>query len=568
MGKPAYVVGLDLGDGESAIAWAARTGPRDIRLFDRSHDEVSVVTAIGTVNDTQEIGERALRDPYVQHIRTHFKTRPVRTRVGLGTGLLTAHFGKLFVEEFHARFPTVADDCVLYVGHPAGWPDDAVEAYREELESALHPFDVRLVPESQSAFVHLHDERQVDPSTRPVLVVDIGSSTIDFTLVTERAADNLPFGDGEEIGCRAIDRRIREVVLDRLADSAEAGRLRSERWQALLLWLCRRHKEATFAGVPSTAPDDPTDELRRLLEVCWETLLAVDVEALVSEPDGWKQCLRSELEQVREHLGENQPKLVLTTGGGSRMPFVEDLCTEVFGPVVAPVREPALSVARGLASYGRWRIRIDTFREGVKQLAESEPLGELIANEARPFARRLYLASNKWLVEPGNVPDDVYDVRDRLRPFNEWLMSTDGRAVRDEVFGPFEAKLGRELAPVAERLCVDCGLPADALETRLVLPPDLFVLSQGWLKAAADAVDPADRALTPIFGPLLNAGTRLVGYVFGERVFQVGGELLGRSFAASFDLTEQGRADLTAAVREQVREQLLERAKGIESLLA
>lgn len=100
-----------------------------------------------------------------------------------------------------------------------------------------------------------------------------------------------------------------------------------------------------------------------MLEVCWETLRAVDVEKLVSEPGGWKQRLRTELEEVREHLDEAQPELVLTTGGGSRMPFVRDLCEEVFpDAAVAEVAEPALSVARGLASYGRWRSRVDAFR--------------------------------------------------------------------------------------------------------------------------------------------------------------------------------------------------------------
>lgn len=222
MGQPRFVVGLDLGDGESAIAWTACDGPREIRLFDRGHDEVSVVTAIGTVDGEQEFGERALRDPEVTNVHTHFKTRPVRTRVGLGAGLLTAHFARLFVDDFRHRYPEVAANCVLYVGHPAGWEKDAVTAYQEELETALHSMDVRLVPESQSAFLHVYDEEQVDPTTRPVLVVDIGSSTVDFTLVTEEAADNLPFGDGDgedgiDIGCRAIDRRIRDVVLGQLA---------------------------------------------------------------------------------------------------------------------------------------------------------------------------------------------------------------------------------------------------------------------------------------------------------------------------------------------------------------
>ncbi|MGA5757151.1 Hsp70 family protein [Nonomuraea bangladeshensis] len=573
MSRPRYAVGLDLGDGESAIAWVECTDSGEVRLYDRGDDEVSVVTAMARgIDGTELLGEAALLHPEVRQARVNFKTRPRRTRVGLAESLDIVDFARLFVSEFGERYPEVLGGCRLYIGHPAGWDQATVAVYREQLEGALRPLSVQLVPESQSAFLHVHDQARVDPETRPVLVVDVGSSTIDFTLVTD-GPENLPYGD--ELGCRRIDEEIRGVVLEREHDPAVRERLAQPTAAGLLSWLCRRHKEAAFSGLSFPRPTArPDSKLRWVIDTCWPALAQVDVEALVRRPGGWLDRFRDELRRVRGHLGERLPLIVLTAGGGARMPLVGQACAEVFaGATIDPVAEPSLAVARGLASYGRWRLRVEEFRDAVRALTDSSEIDDCVSADARGFTRRLYTAyyQNQWeaIFEPilaevnAGVPprEAVGDMKAQQRRLFAWLATPAARPVRDRVLGPLEDRINGVLRPAADRLCAAHGLPSHALNTRVALPPTIF------LRPPA-ALLPVVPLLEKVSGPLMAGLAR-------SRVFRASlrGQLrilksAGPRAGSLYRLNDGDIAELTHAVREEVTKQLLQRVRSIEMLLA
>jgi hypothetical protein len=580
MASPRYAIGLDLGDGESAIAWADREAPGRIRVYTREGDETSVVTAIARTDDGRVIGEHALRLSNAREVLTTFKTMPRRTGVGLVEPLDSVEFAYWFVKDFAEQHPEVAapDTCVLYIGHPAGWPTEAVQIYADQLEARLHPFEIRLVPESQSAFLHVHDEARVAPDIRPVLVVDIGSSTTDFTLVTDAGADNLAFG--QALGCRVIDEEIRSAVTAAVPDPHDRRRLGQDDEKALLRWLCRRRKEAAFAGVELRKPA-LEERPAWVVETCWHRLADVDVSALVTRPGGWHEQLRAELAAVRDHLGESRrPELVLTTGGGSRMPFVHDLCVASFpGSDVARIDNPELAVAKGLASYGRWRVRVDAFRGGVKGLARSSALTELLETGIVEFTAKLYRAWIDWGFGAGRgsatgTPDTLDGLKQRQRLFLNWLKTQDGKETRDRIFCPFELQIDDALAPEAAALCADAHLPRSALSTRITLPPDVFVLPQGAMQHLNTFVE---KVVDPILNPVMDKLDKTsVGRVVADfsnwllpasrerRVAQA----LSAPMTRWFRFTDDDKAKLIEAIQEQVSEQLLERSRAIEQLLA
>ncbi|GAB3434363.1 Hsp70 family protein [Flindersiella endophytica] len=596
MANPRYAIGLDLGDGESAIAWSDREGtgqaraavgpdawttaPGRIRAYARAGDETSVVTAIARVGNERVIGERALRLPNAREILTNFKTMPRRTGVGLVEPLDSAEFAYWFVKEFAEQHPDIAapDNCVLYVGHPAGWPPEAVRIYAEQLEARLRPLEVRLVPESQSAFLHVHDEAEVAVDVRPVLVVDIGSSTTDFTLVTDAGADNLPFG--QDLGCRAIDEEVMAAVTAAVLDPHDRRRLGQDDEKALLRWLCRRHKEAAFAGVQLPKPE-LEERGAWVVETCWNRLSEVDVAGLAGRPDGWRDKARVELAAVCDHLGQSRrPALVLTTGGGSRMPFVRDLCVATFpDSQVASIDQPSLAVAKGLASYGRWRARVDAFREGVKRLAGSAALTDVLEAGIVEFTAQLYRAWIDWSFGAGRgsstgTPDDLDGLKLRQGLFLDWLTTPEGKQTRDRIFCPFELKLDNAIAPEAEALCTAAGLPSSALSTRIVLPPDVFVLPQGVMQHLNTFIE---RVVDPIFDPAMDkldetAVGRAVAK-FSDWLLPPSRErLLAQAISVPgtrwFRFTDDDKAKLVKAIQAQVSEQLLERSRAIEQLLA
>lgn len=581
MTAPRYSVGMDLGDGESVIAWVECQGDTRILLYARSPDEISVITAMSrNLYGDCVIGEDALCHADAQQVAVNFKQRPRPGRHGQTPKSDAADFAREFVSEFADRHPDVAGDCLIHIGHPAAWDQEAVAVYRDQLERVLQPpFHIALVPESQSALLHARDEDKTESTGRPALVIDIGSSTTDLTLLTT-TANNLPYGDG--LGGRDIDEAIRDAVLAQLSASDVYGRLQGRSANQLLLWLCRRHKEATFQNYDATPPSaDPRSELRWILDNCWPALTGVDVDGIAQRPGGWRDRLTEELTKARRHAGSQQPAVILTTGGGARMPFVSEVCQQVFpNTLIAPLSEPSLAVARGLASYGRWQIRVKQFRDGIGQLANSPAISAAVESWIPDFLEGLQtIAIRRSIeiiseildeVEAGADPASVWSgPAEGTRRFSAWVNSPAGSSIRDSLIGPLETAVDQALQPEARRLCTQCNLSPKALSTRISLPVMSSPQARGRL---LQALDRSLQNLTPSFQRMLrsSAGRRYmranvkVLQLWPERLITMG----GKSVAKRYTLSESDMRALLDVIRGEIRQQLLDGSREIEQLLA
>lgn len=570
MTPPRWSVGLDLGDGESAVAWADCRGHADVRLFEAEPGRVGVVTALARGPFGERLfGEAALRQPEPREVRITFKHRPVPLTAGLLPPSDAAEFAALLLSDFAGRHPEVVGDCCVHVGHPAGWDRPTVDVYRSQLHAALQPLSVVLVPEPQSAFLHVLDEGRSDPTARPALVVDVGSSTTDFTLVTDTAR-NLPFGG--LLGGRLIDEAIAERVIAQLDDPAARERLQRPTPGALLRWLARRTKEAHFEGRAAEPVDSPAgSELRWVVDTCGPLLTGLAVGELVAAPGGWRDALRTELARVRDALGAELPLIVLTSGGGSRMPFVGGLCREAFPEAaVDPVADPSLAVARGLASYGRWRTRVEAFRTGVTALADRERIDAVVTRHVprmrRALAdfgfRQLYPVAYRPILDEiaaGGDPRLLLTVDAAVGRLLAWLDSPAGAEERELLLGPLEHDLDLALQPEANRLCRESALAEGSLGTRVRLPSTVFAASEGLWRSAVDA-------LTPVLAA--TARNRAVRAYLRASYW-------GYSFARPFVPPPARRAvipgaalvELGSSIADEVRAQLFARSREVEQLL-
>lgn len=567
-----YAVGLDLGDGESVVAWADVNDRQPPRPFERASGEVNVITALGTDRTGATlIGAAALGTPEVRHVRVNFKRRPVAAASGITPRIEAVDFAQRLLIEFFEQHPEVADGCVVYVGHPAGWdPVQHVEPYRQQLADALRPHEVRMVAESQSAFLHLHDAAGGDPTRRPALVIDIGSSTIDFTALDDQGVNSF----GSDLGCRLIDEAIAASVVAALPAEARQ-RLAEPTPRSLLLWLCRLRKEAAYDGSVAIPPEPESGLLRWVIETCWPVLAALDVTAIVD--GGWRGEFQRELRRAGERLGPGRPALVLVIGGGSRMPFVIDGCQEVFGSgEVVALAHPSLAVAQGLASYGRWEHRVEAFHREIGELPGRIGVAEAVRRQSRQISRSLYQTwYRSWgallldAVESGAArPADLTTVSGALTYYVDWLDTPAGESSRVEILGPLESELNRRLGPEAERLCLRFGMPADALAVRVRLPGGVIVRPRnGFIRVWVRTGD-ALNALT--LRPVLQMRGKLARrYIRASmRMSRSLVDPVGRMLAGAFDLQSADLATITDAISVAIAAQLTERARAVEQLLA
>ncbi|WP_125264683.1 hypothetical protein [Streptomyces alboflavus] len=471
----AYAVGLDLGDGESSLCWLPTTGRTSAEIHLRGTEGASIVTAIGREPENPEaqaanrryrvvIGEAAVFAKNSVQFSVNFKNRPENTDLHTPDAV---RFAQVLLTEFFAQHPEVREDCVVYVGHPAGWDRPSVAAYQRHFTAMDVP--LRLVAESQSALVHVRDRRAGQPAVvglDRVLVVDVGSSTTDFTVVEDLLPRNLPLG--AELGCRDIDGTLARIVRDSCAGNAKFDASHgSEGGPEMLTLVCRRAKEAQFSGVDLRLQElecgcDPV--FVPLVTLALGRLRQLDIPGrVVRAPGGWADRFAATLTEVRGHLGSPGPELVVLTGGGSRMPVVRELCVGAFpGATVENDTEPSLSVTRGLASIGRHSVNVARFRRDIQALKDRPEFEEAIrAGLVEAFDEAKSSLLSRLLARADRLnADDEGDLDELIRELTGL----------DEVLAELRVTLADALIPLVLDICRSYGIRDDQFTLDIALP--------------------------------------------------------------------------------------------------
>ena len=173
--------GFDLGDAESAVARLHKEDqvvPEMLTVV----GEQSFITAYAQLSSGELlIGEKACYADNVIKRKIRFKSRFLTDRSSAAD---VKSFAAGVLGELYGSGDLIKnEDCSFYVGCPAGWNKNTREHYREIFESAGYP-PAKIISESRAAMVSAcqskHLQIGVDILSKPVLVVDIGSSTTDF----------------------------------------------------------------------------------------------------------------------------------------------------------------------------------------------------------------------------------------------------------------------------------------------------------------------------------------------------------------------------------------------------
>lgn len=100
------------------------------------------------------------------------------------------------------------DDFELAIACPTKWSDEQKEEYKEFFNDALGDYGIEIyaiMNESDAAFFAKYNEDDYD---KKVLVVDYGSSTIDFTLVSKGEKVDLDDMSSSNLGASAIEQAV------------------------------------------------------------------------------------------------------------------------------------------------------------------------------------------------------------------------------------------------------------------------------------------------------------------------------------------------------------------------
>ena len=479
--------GFDLGDAESAVSRLAREGQVQPEML-RVGDAESFVTAYALLRDgSLLIGEQACYQPQAVRRKVRFKSRFLTDAASHGD---VKSFAAGVLGELDGNGDLLKnEDCCFYVGCPAGWDKSAREQYREIFERVGYP-PLKIISESRAAMVSACQSRHLqvgyDILSRPVLVVDIGSSTTDFAYIMGGREVEMQTAGEVVLGGGIMDEILLEECVAAAPESGEIRRVfaESEAWRTYCEFAARKLKEKYFNEEEYWQEEDCRETvlirydrpLRLPLVMNPERaarLLNKPVERL--ENRSFREVFVASLRDVRDHISGRRPELIFLTGGVSKLPAVREWCREIFADaVVISGTEPEFSVSRGLAWCGRIDEELREFREELSQLNAAR----VVENIVQDHMDDLYHAAVEALVDPiiEEVAVPVFDkwrsgeIRrladtdaELQRGIGAYLRSDEARAMLTEPITAWLKPVADALEEYTVPICVKHHVPYTAL---------------------------------------------------------------------------------------------------------
>ncbi len=486
--------GFDLGDAESAVARLAKddqVAPEMLTVV----GEQSFITAYAQLNSGELlIGEKACYADNAVKRKLRFKSRFLSDR---GVAADVKSFAAGVLGELYGSGDLIRnEDCSFYVGCPAGWDRNTREHYREIFESAGYP-PAKIISESRAAMVSACQSRHlqvgVDILSKPVLVVDIGSSTTDFAYIMGGKEVEMQTAGEVVLGGGLMD----EILLEESVAAAGLSRKKiqsvfdaSEPWRTYAEFAARRLKEKYFSDEEYWSTHECKESIvlhydrpvKLTLKMNAPTALQLINKRMAKLGNrSFKEVFIASLKEVRDNIAGAQPELIFLTGGVSKMPAIREWCTDVFtDAVVISAADPEFSVAKGLAYCGRIDEDLREFKEDLDKLIRSSAIEDIVEKHIP----ELYRSAVDVLVKP--ILEDVASpVFDRWRSGEIRKLEDTDAILQSEIEAYLREDKTRELLagpvtdwlkPVVEELeevtvpiCIAHRVPYTALSLRSYL---------------------------------------------------------------------------------------------------
>jgi hypothetical protein len=303
------------------------------------------------------------------------------------------------------------------------------------------------------------------------------------------------------------------------------------------------------------------------------TVLATPMEALggLTWPDGLRRCLETARDQVTREL--QAPRLVILTGGASRMRFAVQMCRQIFRrATVVRGKEPEFAIASGLALAGRIDLRVQRFHQDIQALLASGEVHAVVEDEIDNLIREIARAIANELPERFIMPafeswreGRVETLRGAVRQveaeMDRWLQSGAANAALLEVLSEWFKGLSPKIEELTEPICSRYYIPSAAFRL------DAVAMSSARLSMGApvaqiyeEMADVLNLALSTVIAVVITAASTAitlgVGAILVWVISLVAGDVVKRVardpvFDANIPLLLR-RAIPAVAVRQQI----------------
>lgn len=488
-----FFYGFDLGDAESAVSKLDKKEQAVPDIVPVQHAKSFITACAVTPDGRLLIGENACYAADAVRRSLRFKSRFLEESESIDE---LRSFASGVLQELYASGDLVrGEDVCFYVGCPAGWNRNDRELYRSLFERAGYP-PVRIISESRAALVSACQSRHLqvgyDILSKPVLVVDIGSSTTDFAYIMGGREVEMQTAGEVKLGGGIMDELLLEEALVNSEKEEELRRVfrESEVWRTYCEFAARRLKEKYYSDI-AYWKDHPCAEsvlvrydrpLHLRLRMDAETadhLVNKGAERLGGK--SFKEVFMAALRDVRDHISGEQPELLFLTGGVSKLPWIREWCMDVFAEsVVICGSEPEFSVARGLAWSGRIDEELREFRADLEQLKASRTIERIVGRHIDSLYRSAVEALVPPLLEQAVMPvflkwrsgeiSRLIDTDAELETsITAWLHSDEAREILVPPISAWLRKIADDLEEYTLEICVRHRVPYTALSLNAYL---------------------------------------------------------------------------------------------------
>lgn len=429
-----YLIGIDFGHGETTASYYDTENPNKgvqrLHILDGNKDEDSKVeSAVCRDKQTGKWRFAVNADDYSSpDFSIQFKA-PM-DEITAGKKEAFSAFIRLVFEhilknqDFLKYNPQTGEkNFRMYIACPSGWgkkeDDTQIQEYRKFV-SGIIPVEW-VIKESDAAYFKFKAEKNI-PANSTVLVIDIGSSTIDFTYygMKVNGADS-SLSDGQKHGASMVERSICKYFKENDKDYQEAEKDASKypkvKWLDAVTHYVKKQKEDFYTNMYNALGLDITNNTISPLLTKKRIFDAVSLEKEKLENEilaDYKKLLIDDFKSVHNSL-ENVSEVILT-GGASRMPWLRELTIQVFGSNVNIYKDeiPSYVVSDGIAAYAYAVYQLETqIKDAINKFWEKhndETLRKLILDYFNESLQKIQLPMIKKICADFDAGNIVYNI--------------------------------------------------------------------------------------------------------------------------------------------------------------
>lgn len=396
--KHQYVVGIDLGHGETSaayaeIGWGKPLGQLEpVNDIDLGRDKFYVIpSAIAfESNGSISIGINAF-EKTDSELHVCFKKRPVSLQ-GKSEKLMIKFMSEVYKLIREVTGATLTDENhVVYIATPSGWDKETQNLYGQMAKEAGLPI-AGVTWESRAAFIKAQssaDSGLPQFVDKGAIVFDMGSSTLDFTYISTDVIkdNNKPIDFGYDCGASKVE----QIMYARLKDDNDVIEEFEQKYPCAidkLLFEMRKAKEEYYRKNPHS--------IRKSIDfydiVADESLDTIRYSYKGDELDnylkekGYVEDIRKAMIDFKDNQIHGKPiHAAFFTGGASRMDFLKSLVEEIWHvQYVFRDQNPSVTISQGVAEAARSDLRSGgsgNIKSAIKELMSDVDVYSIFADK-------------------------------------------------------------------------------------------------------------------------------------------------------------------------------------------